>query len=147
SNPANDFMNAVSVTNQGSVGVTLADANNIVPFAVAMETGPLTIESGGVVDFAGPWDVQLNKGGPSFQVGIGAGATAAGLAGATLPGRASGFVPQDTVVLVNNLSSAPLTGNFTNGALATLGQFGFTVATNTGSGENDAVLTAVGSVN
>jgi hypothetical protein len=147
SNPANDFMSAVSVTNKGSVGVTLADANNIVPFAISMETGPLTIEAGGVVDFAGPWNVQLTKGGPSFQAVIGAGATGVELAGATLAGQATGFVPQDTAVLVNNLSSASITGNFTNGSQVILGQTGFTVATNTGSGTNDAVLTAVGSLN
>jgi hypothetical protein len=146
-NPTNDFINVVSVSNRGSLGVSLSDANALTVSTVGMETGPLTIEAGGVVNFAGPWNFQLNKGGPSFQVVVGAGATAVNVAGVTLSGTATGFAPQDMVTLVNNLSAVPLTGGPSNGASVILGQMGFTAAVNTGTGNNDVVLTAVGTRN
>jgi hypothetical protein len=147
SNPANDFGGPVSVGSQGNHGVTLADANNLTVLAVDMDTGPLTIEAGGVVDFASSWHFQLNKGGPSFQVLIGAGATGIDLAGATLAGTATGFAPNDTVLLVSNQSSVPFTGTFTNGSSATLGNLGFMIGVNSGNANKDVVLTAQGTLN
>jgi hypothetical protein len=147
SNPANDFLGPVSLGGQGNQGVTLADANNLTVLAVNMDTGLLTIEAGGVVDFAGPWSFRLNKGGPSFQVLIGAGATGIDLAGATLAGTATGFAPNDTVLLVSNQSAVPFTGTFTNGSSATLGSLGFTIGVNSGNANKDVVLTAQGTLN
>jgi hypothetical protein len=147
SNPVNDFVGPVSVSSQDNQGVTLADVNNLTVLAVNMDTGPLTIEAGGVVDFAGSWHFQLNKGGPSFQVLIGAGATGIDLAGATLAGTATGFAPSDTVLLVSNQSAVPFTGTFTNGSSATLGSLGFTIGVNSGNANKDVVLTAQGTLN
>jgi hypothetical protein len=147
SNPANDFAGPVSVGSRGNQGVTLASANNLTVLTVNMDTGPLTLEAGGVLDFAGSWRFQLNKGGPSFQVLVGAGATGIDLAGATLAGTATGFAPNDTVLLVSNQSAVPFTGTFTNGSSATLGSLGFTIAVNSGNANKDVVLTAQGTLN
>jgi hypothetical protein len=147
SNPANDFVGPVSVSSQGNQAVTLADANNLTVLAVNMDAGPLTLEADGVVDFAGSWNFHLNKGGPSFQVLIGVGATGIDLAGATLAGTATGFAPNDTVLLVSNQSAVPFIGTFTNGSSATLGSLGFTIGVNSGNANKDVVLTAQGTLN
>jgi hypothetical protein len=146
-NPLNDFIGPVSVANQGSVGVSLSDANSLTVQSVNMDTGPLTVQAAGQVNFVGPWTFRLNKGGPSFQVVINAGATGVSLSGAALAGTAAGFLPSDTVVLVNNLSAAPISGGFTNGSSATLGTTVFQIGVNAGTGNKNVVLTSEGTRN
>jgi hypothetical protein len=144
-NPANDFRGPVSVNNLGSVGASLADANDLNVFAVNLGTGPLNIQAGGTVTFTGPWQVNLNKGGPSTLVTVTA--AAVNLYGASLTGTANGFLIHDQVLLLNNLSAPPITGGFTNGSSLTLGSSGFQIGVNVGTGNNDVVLTSNGTRN
>jgi hypothetical protein len=146
-NPENDFIDPVSVANQGNVAVSLSDANNLTLLAVNMETGSLTVQAAGQVNFAGPWAFRLNQGGPSFQVVVAPGATGVSLNGVALTGSAAGYVLNDQVVLVQNQAAVALAGGFTNGASATLGDLEFSVGINVGEGNNDVVLTSIGTRN
>jgi hypothetical protein len=144
-NPANDFRGPVSLTNLGSVGAAISDANDLNIFVINLGTGPLTIQAGGTVTFTGPWHVNINKGGASSLVSVGA--AAVNLYGASLTGTATGYLLNDQIQLLNNLSAPPITGSFTNGSSVILGSTAFQIGVNVGSGNNDVVLTSQGTRN